>query len=227
MKTIQLLAILCLSSLTISAQEFMPGFEMFSHKKPAYITLEDGTKVEGEIDKVKRKKNNIAAVEMIIDGEEKTYDPADIKEMYLPANGLNKLSLKIDNATNTSKDYDLDMLNEGYGYFIKTDINLGKKEDVLLMQLVNPGFDSKIKVFFDPMAMETGTASVGVMKAGGVDKSYFIKIGDEMAQKITKKEYKTEFKTLFASCPSLIKEIGKKPDWKEFAAHVHTFDSCE
>jgi hypothetical protein len=94
--------------------------------------------------------------------------------MYLPAHSLNKFSLKIDNATNTSKDYDLDMINEGYGYFENTEVILGKNNETLMMQLVNPSFASKVRVYFDPMAMETASMSVGPMKTGGVDRSYFI-----------------------------------------------------
>ena len=48
------------SILSTTAQNFMPGFDIFSHKKPAYVTLNDGTKIEGEIDKLNRKRNNIS-----------------------------------------------------------------------------------------------------------------------------------------------------------------------
>jgi len=72
--------------LTTSAQNFMPGFDIFSHKMPAYLTLNDGTKIEGEIDRLNRKRNNISGIKMIIDSKEVESGPEDVKEMYLPAN---------------------------------------------------------------------------------------------------------------------------------------------
>lgn len=227
MKKRLVLSFLVLFAFNVSAQEFMPGFDMFSHKKPAYITLNDGSKVEGELDKLNRKRNNISGIRMIIDGQEIEYAPEDVKEMYLPAHSLNKFSLKIDNATNTSKDYDLDMINEGYGFFENTEVILGKNNETLMMQLVNPSFASKVRVYFDPMAMETASMSVGPMKTGGVDRSYFIKVGDEPAYKVSKGNYPKIYKDLYASCPSLIKEIGKKPNWKEIAEHMYAYDACE
>lgn len=227
MKTRLFLSFLVLFTSAVQAQEFMPGFDMFSHKKPAYLTLNDGTKIEGEIDKLQRKRNNISGIIMKIDGQETEYAPEDVMEMYLPAHSLNKFSLKLDNATNTSKDYDLDMINEGYGFFENTEVILGKKTQTLMMQLVNPSFAGKIKVYFDPMAMETASVSVGPMRTGGVDRSYFIKVGDEPAYKVSKANYKSIFKDLYASCPSLIKEIGKKPNWKEIAEHMYAFDACQ
>ncbi|MFT5886783.1 MAG: hypothetical protein ACI9IP_003254 [Arcticibacterium sp.] len=228
MKTKSLLTVgLLLLSFITFGQGFMPGFDIYSHKQPSYLTLQDGTEVEGTIDKVSRKRNNISGLRMEVNGEIVEYDPAEVKEMYLPANKLNTLSLKLDNSLNTSMDYDLDMINEGYGFFENTEVMWGKKVQTLMMQLVNPSAANKIKVYFDPMAMETMKMSVSVLSTGGIDRSYYIKTDDGPAYKISKANIKNEFKTLFADCPSLLKEIGKKPNWKEFGDYIHAHSSCK
>src|SRR5690606_21823147 len=50
----------------------------------------------------------------------------------------------------------------------------GKKTKYVLLQLLNPGFDSKIKVFQDPWAAETqGLTFSDAQLTGEEDKSYF------------------------------------------------------
>ncbi len=219
--------LLVLASLTrTDAQSFMPGFDIFSKKKTAYLTLTDGSKTEGQIDRLERKQNNISNVRMVINGKVKEYSPEAIKEMYLPAHELNKFSLKMENTTNTSVDYDLRIINEGYAYFEKTEVLLGKNSQILMMQLVNPGFSSKIKVYFDPMAVETMQMSVGPLSTGGIDRSYFVKLEGKPAFKLSKANYDQLFKDLYADCPDLLSELGKTPEWKDLAEHISKFDLC-
>jgi hypothetical protein len=221
-----LLLTLLVSVLSTTAQNFMPGFDIFSHKMPAYLTLNDGTKVEGEIDKLNRKRNNISGIKMVINGKDIEYAPEEVKEMYLPANKLNKFSLKYDNALNTSKDYDLDVINEGYGYFENTEVEFGGKVQTLMMQLVNPSSANKITVYFDPMAMQTMSVGIGPISTGGIDRSYYIKTSEGTAFKISKANIKKVYKELFEDCPSLLKEIGKKPNWKVFDEYVFAHAHC-
>ncbi|MCY7356918.1 MAG: hypothetical protein LH609_05510 [Rudanella sp.] len=48
----------------------------------------------------------------------------------------------------------------------------------VLVQLVNPGFESRIRVYDDPFATETmGVGFVGVQLTGGMDKSFYLRAG--------------------------------------------------
>ncbi|MCR9064714.1 MAG: hypothetical protein NXI00_12150 [Cytophagales bacterium] len=226
MKSTIILVLLLIGQSAFS-QAFMPGFDMFSHKKPAHLTLADGTKIEGEIARLQRKRNNISGIDMEINGEKITYAPEEVKEMYLPAHGLNKFSLKSENTFNTSKTYDLDMINEGYGFFENTEVAFGGKVQTLMMQLVNPDFANKVKIYFDPMAMETMKVGIGPMSTGGIDRSYYIKVGDEPAYKLSKANFKDELPKIFASCPEMQKKVSKKPNWKELPKYFYGFDICE
>lgn len=62
----------------------------------------------------------------------------------------------------------------------------------------------------------------GSMKlAGGLAKSYYIKKStEEVAIRITKKEYKKEMAEIFAECPDLIAKYGEDPSWSQFEQFI-------
>ena len=80
------------------------------------------------------------------------------------------------------------------------------------------------------MAKETMSVGVGPMKlAGGLAKSYYIKkAGEEVAFKITKKDYKKEMTTIFSECPDLLQKYGEDPKWSEFEKFIYDYSTmCE
>lgn len=213
----------------VRAQDFIPAYDRFSGKEPSYIMLEDGSKVEGTLDNLSRRKGLIEEV-IIKDasGKKIKLNPEQIKSMYLMPSGFSKFSTKMDVGTKVkkwdAKYIDSEIIMKGYAYFEKAKVVLKKDQEMLLMQLLNPGFNSKIKVFHDPFAAETMRVGIGGMTmAGGDDKSYFVQVGDFPAKKLKKKEYDDEIKVMYASCPTLVKKIGEKLRWTEFAQHVYEF----
>jgi len=216
-----------------SAQEFLTPSMTFSHKKTAYVTLMDGTEIEGLIKDVDRKKGLIEYVKIKDnDGKKHKLKAEKIKFMYLPPSGMDKLvtaSSFLTDAEKWGSDEKLnnDLLSQNYAYFENSKVRIKKKTRVLLMQLLNPTFSGKIKIYHDPMAKETMSLGVGPVKmAGGDAKSYFFKIGEKAAYKIKKKEYKKEFPIIWKSCKAVKKEFGKKVKWSELTKHVVTYNEC-
>jgi hypothetical protein len=224
---INTLAFLVLASFSSFSQNFMEGFDRFSSKKMSYLTLTDGTKVEGDIDDLDRKKGNISEITIKVDGKKKTYTPEQIKEMYLPASGLDKFSKQMEVGTNLSKDLNNDRISDGYAFFEYMQVDIKGKVQPLLMQLVNPGFHNKVRVYFNPFAGETMSMGVGPMKVGGLDKSYFVKVGDKPAYKITKGDYDDQSKELFKSCAAAMAALKKDPDWNKFERIVYVHFGCK
>ena len=101
-----------------------------------------------------------------------------------------------------------------------------RRGTVRLMQLLNPGFDSLVKVFADPNAKKTlGLSISGVRLAGGEDKSFLFVQGGERTVLVKKGSYEEDFATLFASCPTMVQEFsGEKLRWVDVAAHVFVYD---
>jgi hypothetical protein len=214
-------------TINVSGQAFAPAFDTFSHKEIAQLFLEDGTKVEGTIDDIDRKKGLIE--EITIKGEDKkktVYKPEQIKYMYLPPSGWAKMATGAQTFYNVNRwqkqELNKEFLDKGYAYYQKSTVMIKKTEKVLLLQVVNPGFMGKITIYHDPWATETASIGFGPMTvAGGRDKSYYIKIGDNIAYKIQKKDYEDDFKTIYEGCPEMLEQDIK---WRDIDKHVFEYN---
>jgi len=222
--------LMLMSFLFVEAQDLLTPSFTYSHKKTAYITLMDGTELKGNIKDIDRKKGLIDFVKLK-DGNGKKHkmDADEIKFMYLPPSGMDKLGKALGAIYDVDKwndeKLDQDLLNQGYVYFENSSVKLKKKNRVLLMQLLNPSYSSKVKIYHDPMAKKTMSVGIGALKvAGGDAKSYFVKIGDDAAYKVKKKDYKKEFVPLWKKC----KELAKTKDikWRELTAHAVKYSEC-
>lgn len=216
----------------LNAQRLLSPSLSFSHKKTAYITLTDGTEIQGNIKDIDRKKGLIEFIKLK-DGKGKKHklDADKIKHMYLPPSGLDKLG-KIDEMLFDADNWDSENLNKDYimqglVYFELSDVKIKKKNRKLLMQLLNPEFSKQVKIYHDPFAKETMSLGIGPVTAiGGDAKSYYLAKGDGAAYKVKKKNYKDEFKPLFQSCDEMIKTYTK-PSWSDLVEHVIAFSNCQ
>lgn len=221
MKKLLLLPILLTFSIAINAQEFLRPFEGISRKKDAYITLEDGTEIKSPVKRLKFKKGLIRGFSILDENKKKKVIPIeDVKYAYLPQNGMDKFSKATDfpsDATQWSKGlYDKERLKEGYAFFEKVTVQLKKEKAVLLLQLLNPSNTSRIKVFHDRVAGESGGFRPGGLKVSkSVDKSYYIQKDGQTTVRYKVRDFKREFKETFGDCPELLSKYEKRK-WKQF-----------
>jgi len=232
--TLQLVLIILILSTNLSvlqAQKFQPGTFSFSGKKNAYVTLQDGTQLQGNIKDLDRKKGLIEEVVLEnVDGSNKKrkLKPAEIKHMYLPPSGWDKLGKSLDFLSDATQwdnvDLDKDIIGKGYVFFEQAPIRIGKKTRNLLVQLVNPSFSGKLKVYFDPLAKETTSLGIGgITMVGGDEKSYYVRKGNAAAYRLKKADYNEEFKPLFEDCADLFSKYGKDPKWADIEQHVFEY----
>ncbi len=224
--------ILLLTGFTACAQGFNPGFKTFSSSKPSYLTMKDGTETEGTMESLDRKKGLIEAIKLKdADNTKRKIKPEDVREMYLPASSWSKLGNALDAAIKVDKwensEINSEIISKGYAFFENAKVILKEKEYELLMQIVNPSFAGKIRVYFDPWASETMSVGFGgLVVAGGIDKSYYVKAGELPAFKVEKKNYSNYFDLLYGSCPELVKKLRTDYKWEDFAKHVYEHASC-
>jgi hypothetical protein len=218
----------CLFSVQlVLAQNFLEPIESFSRNKPCYITLQNGEEIVAEYRSSKSKKGLILKL-WVDDGNDKKkeLEATDIQFMYLPVSGWEKFNKAMElDATKLKDDSSLNqaLIEEGYAYFETVEVMVKKKKQTALMQLLNPAYAEKIRVYHDPWANEQAGLSVsGIQVAGGGDKSFYVKIGDKTAFKLAKKNYDESFAELFGSCKSFVKDI-KDPKWNDFEKHVYDF----
>ncbi len=235
LKTV-LMAFVVFASFTVaSAQEqyqLLSSSTSFSHKKISYITLNDGKEITGYIKDLDRKKGLIEEIKLKTEaGKVMKIDPADIKSMYLPQSGWDKVRNAMDFVSDAQqwddKEVKSDIIQKGYAYFEKSDVMIKKKKKTLLLMLLNPHFGSKIKIYHDPFASETMGAGIGgVTVIGGATKSYYIKKGKATANRVKMKDYTEQFKALFGDCEGLVnmnKQQGHEPKWGELQLHTYTY----
>ncbi len=231
MKKTILMFVCALLFIQLSAQSFLTPSFSFSHKKTAYLTLVDGTEIQGTIKDIDRKKGLIEEIKIKDgNGKNKKYKPEEVKFMYLPPSGFDKLTKAMDFMGDAQKWNDdklnQDFLNQGYIYFELSDVKVKKKTMKLLMQLLNPTFSKNVKVYHDPFAGETMSVGVaGVDVAGGNAKSYYIAKGSNAAFRLKKKDYDTEFKPMWGKCDALMAKYAKIK-WSELVDHVLAFSAC-
>lgn len=226
-----LLLMLLFVCCTMNAQDLVSPSYGFSHSKTAYITLADGTEINGTIKDIDRDKGLIEYIKLQ-DGAGKKHKlkPEDIKFMYLPPSGLDNLGKKLNFLEDFKKWNDeklnQDFLNQGYAYFETADVKIKKRNEKLLMQLLNPGFSKEFRIYCDPYAKETASLGVGGVKfVGGDIKSFYVAKKDAPAFLLKKKDYKKEFVPLWGSCEKVISGYPEIK-WTEFVKHVITYSEC-
>lgn len=221
-------------SLSSIAQTFAPSFQGYSRKKTTYITLKNGNEMSVTIKKLFFKKGLIDELKVVqsSNGKNVKINPEDIDFMYIPPSNLAKLGQVMDAATDLTKLQDGELsskhLDDGYLYMESSKVEIKKKKvQFCMLQVMNPTFSKKIKVYNDPFSKESASIGIaGVTVAGGLEKSYYIKKGDqEIAKRIKMKEYKKDMEELFSECPSVIQKYGDAPNWSEFEQFIYDYST--
>ena len=207
-------------------QAFLPPLERFSTKKAGYLITKDDKRIDFVLDDLDRKKGLIINVEgKPTDGSKKfEFDAKDIKILAIPSSDWAKFAALSESTRSIAKskrtktsEFDRDLV-----YFYQE--YLEDRKITALMQLLNPDFSEKIKVYHDPFASETmGLAFGGVQITGGIDKSYYLKVGGK-TKRYFKKNYDDEFKELFGTCSALMTKY-KDFAWRDLPQHLFFFDT--
>lgn len=228
--------ILILLSITNSvlAQGFITPLEaddmpIFTNGKECIIKLASGEEITGKFlggAMINGYLNNFNI--RLENGEKAKFKPEDVAQLSIKAGKLAKLAMITESTSSikemTTTNFD-EIVNREYLIF-ETSMRHNKASKLRLMQLLNPGFDSQIKVFADPNAKETMGVGVGGMKlTGGADKSYLFVQNDEKAVLVKKGSYKKNFEELYAKCPAMLQAFsGEKIKWADVAGHVFAYD---
>ncbi len=102
-----------------------------------------------------------------------------------------------------------------------------KKDKILLLQLLNPDFSSKIQVYEHKVGGKSSTSILGIETELNVATSFIIVING-VSSFVEKKKYKTDyFDKVFASCPELMAMPEKEVKFSDFAKHVSIFEKCK
>ncbi len=227
--TLLTLLLIFAAAMPLSAQRFLPPSSTFTGKKISYITLTDGTKIEGYIRSIDRKKGLIESVKLKDEsGKKYEFEAGKIAFMYLPPSGFDKFSRDYDFMHDVTKweksDLDHKVIMDGYVYFEQASVQVRKKTLTLLVQLLNPSSCSKIRVYHDPYASETMAVGVaGFTVAGGDAKSYYVSVRGETANLLQKRDYDEAFGNMYGDCPAFVEAEKEKIKWLHLERHVFEY----
>ena len=198
---------------------------LFGNECVAKLTT--GAEIEGKLTGGMIINGALARVTIKLEnGEKAKFKPEDVVFLSVKVSGLTKLSMISESMVSIKEMVNTDfdkIVNRDYVIF-ETAMTPAKKDTYRLMQLLNPGFDSKIKVF--ATEKKTGGFSIGdIAVTGGADRAYlFVKRGAK-AIEVRKASYKNNFQELYSDCPEMLARFqGEKIKWNDVAGHVFVYD---
>ena len=206
-------------------QQLLPPLERFSTKKQGYLIKNDDTRIDFVLDDLDRKKGLIIKVEgKSIDGKKFSFKADEIKVLAIAPSDWSKFAAFNQSTTSVVKmkqtktsDYNRELV-----YFYQEELK--DRKITALMQLLNPDFADKIRIYHDPWAAETmGFGVAGIQITGGIDKSYYFKV-DGITRRYFKREYDDDFKKLFGSCSALMTKY-KDFAWRDIPTHLFFFET--
>ncbi|MBW8360877.1 MAG: Rho-binding antiterminator [Kaistella sp.] len=210
---------------------FEEVFTMVSPSKNSKVILKDGRTVEGKARDLDRKKAQIYSIDIKDQsGNKQTLEASQIAEMYLPTAELEKAVklksyfTKVGYMENKKikKSVEKDVV-----YFRNQKVSLKNKADEkeYLMQLINPEFSSKIEVYGDPLAGETGGVSIygSPQIGGGVTKSFYVKKGETIIW-LKKSDFEEHYNFLFGDNAEFVKMYPLNSiRWEQFSFLVSEY----
>lgn len=225
-----ILFLLLAAATVANGQGFITPVEEVPHANECYILKTDGSRIEGKVKSYDIGEGIKAITLTDAAGTKIKVTAPEIREFGVKATGLVKMELMAESTETVRKltkaNFE-EIANREYIIYQQA-LMPGKKDKYALLQLLNPGFDSIIKVFQDPWASETGGLTFGAASlTGEEDKSYLFVKNNERAFKIKKAGYRKEFDAIFGDCPRMTQIYeDEKLRFKEAAQHVWVYDQA-
>jgi hypothetical protein len=192
------------------------------------LKLESGEMIHGKFASGTYVNNGFSKISLKLEnGEKARFEPDQIISLHIKKSGLMKLFMVTD-ATASVKEMihtDFNQLVNRDSVIFETAVTPKKKETRRILQLLNPGFDSKIKVYAEPNAKTGGLNVGGLQLTGGEDKAYLFVKNGEKAFQVKKGSYARNFEELYSDCPKMLEAFkDQKIKWDDVALHVYAYD---
>lgn len=186
---------------------------------PTVITLNDGSKVVGTLAKLSTSQGLLQNVSLKLqDGSVQKYKPSEIDGVKIRSSKPTVFTV-VDSLGNPIKKVIYTQYVFDHPYRTETKV---KPE---MRQLLNPGFDSKIKIFHNPTANQSRSISIKgePLVDDQANAYFFVKRG--VVHDVEERTYKRDFEKLFGDCPTMSKVVH----WDEIAfgglaGHVLLYD---
>lgn len=216
MKNFKLTLVLLLQFCIFSAfAQFMTPLSSISG--PAFVTMQNGDTLSGDLKNAMSGSNGIVSFKIKkADDTSVKIKTADVKELKIKIDGLARMEMVANAEIHLTKPEKNNLEQIGTReYIIWEQVKHYKKDKFLLLQLINPDFDSKIKVYAVPVPSSSEITNDNI--------SYYV-VKDGVTKKMNNKDYKKGgYAELFSDCPSMDK---KKPKIADLAQDILKYNDC-
>lgn len=227
-------------ALLLSATGFGQGFaesvegEAMSafYGNECILELESGDEIRGTFTSATYVNNGFSKITVKLDnGEKQKFTPDQLVSMKIRSSDLLKMMMISESGSSLSELGNTnfnDILNREYIIF-ETALTPKKTDTKRLLQLLNAGFDNRIKVFAEPSAKTGGLNVGGIQVTGGEDAAYLFVKGGEKSIRVKKGSYDKDFGELYGDCPRMMEAFQNgKIKWDDLALHVYYYNQlCE
>lgn len=233
-----LFIILVTLGLLISGKTFSQGFVATLegeglgalYGNPCILKLESGEEIHGKFVGGTYSANGLNKISVKLEnGEKAKFQPEQVISLRIKASALLKLAMISESNGSVKEMVHTDfsgIVNRDYIIF-ETALTAKKTDTYRLMQLLNPGFDNKIKVFAEPSKKTGGLNMGGLQLTGGEARAYLFVKGTEKSVEVKKGSYSKNFEELYSDCPQMLATFqGEKIKWNDVALHVFAYDQA-
>lgn len=233
-----LIILLLLIADNLQAQKFNKRFTSFSRKKQIYVETENGKRIKGYLNGLKKNKGFITTIKLKDNIERKLeLEVSQIKKMYLFPSSFAKvegilLQNNIVSSWDKESSIDTSLIKQGYVLFEKVTIQVEEKtkkdnmikEKEVMLQLLNPHFSTRIKVYDNPNTESSVIDVGGISLVKGTAITYYIKKNtDKIALKVYSWDYSKNFINLFGDSQDFMKKYGEKPLWVYLERDIYQY----
>lgn len=234
-RTLASTALLALLLLALPAQARRPqvGFlTPLGEPSGPYLILQtqDGRVLEGEIVRATNRFGSLTKLTFRTeDGRRYKLKATEIDAVIMPISAPYRAAM-VGSATETLEKIwktDFDRIFE-VDELVFHSVRHPKSERVALRQLVNPGFDHRLRVYFLPSSTEGISIWDGIPVFGDMPKAFLVVKDDGETVRVNQGDYRKEwFERLFGDCPEVLELYkGDRRKFKFFAEHTFVYDQA-
>jgi hypothetical protein len=197
---------------------------------PCILLLESGDEIQGKLQGATVSSDGLNKITIKLEsGEKVKYMPDQVISLRIKASSLLKFEMVSESFSSISESAKTnfgDIVNREYVIFEKA-LTAKKSDTYRLLQLINPGFDHKIKVFAEPSKQTGGFNVGGIQLTGGEARAYLFVRGMEKAIEVKKGSYSKNFDELYSDCPQMLSTFKDKAvKWDDCSLHVFAYDQA-
>lgn len=185
----------------------------------AVVTLIDSSQLVGTLSSAYLVNGNLTDVVLVFQDESKQkFKANDMISIKIRSSKPTVFSLQDESGAIVKKFYNSQ-------YVFEHPLKSSKKVSPEMVQLLNPAFDKKIKIYSDPSGQSWSLDINGARRADDVVNSYSVTKNNKTII-IKRSSYKEDFKKLFGDCDKM-KEVvmSEMINFDYFSGHVLLYDN--